>query len=51
MIQFIIDNKAVLLGALLGISEVMALIPAVKSNGIFDLILNLLKKSAVKEPV
>lgn len=49
MIQFIVDNKAVLLGALLGISEALALIPSVKSNGIFDLVLNLIKKASGKE--
>ena len=36
--QFIIENKAVILGALFAISEVLALIPSIKSSGIFDLI-------------
>ena len=36
--QFIIDNKAVLLGALLAVSEALALIPGIKANGIFDAI-------------
>lgn len=38
MIAFIIANKAVILGALLGVSEVLALIPSVKASGVFDFI-------------
>lgn len=38
---------AVALGSLLSLSEVLSLIPAVKSNGIFQLIVNTLK--SVKE--
>lgn len=41
--EFIIANGAIILGALLAISEVLALIPSIKSNGLFDLIVNLLK--------
>lgn len=33
----------VLLGALLAVSEALSLIPAVKSNGIFQLVYNILK--------
>lgn len=44
MIQFLIDNKVVLLGALLAISEALALIPAIKSNSIVQLIISSIKK-------
>ncbi len=45
MLQFIQDNSAVLLGAALAISEVLALIPSVKSNSLFQLLTSWLKKS------
>ena len=41
--QFIIDNYGVILGALLAISEVLALIPSVKANGLFDMIVKFLQ--------
>jgi hypothetical protein len=44
MIQFIADNKAALLGAALAISEVLALIPSVKANSMFQLIFGWLSK-------
>lgn len=34
---------SIILGAALAISEVLSLIPAVKSNGIFQLVVNVLK--------
>ncbi len=37
-LAFLQAHSAVLLGALLAISEVLALIPSVRSNGIFDAI-------------
>ncbi len=42
--QFIIDHKAVILGALLAMSEALALIPAVKANSIFEMIVGFLQK-------
>lgn len=36
--QFIIENKAVILGVLLAISEGLALVPSFKSSGVFDFI-------------
>ncbi len=45
---FIVEHKAELLAALLGISEVMALIPSIKSSGIFDFIYRGLKSLAGK---
>lgn len=47
--QFVIDNSAVLLGAALAVSEALSLIPAVKSNGIFQLIVNVIKSIAGKK--
>ena len=41
--QFVIENKSVILAAFLAISEVLALIPSIKANGIFDGIVKLLK--------
>ena len=41
--QFIVENKAVILGALFAISEVLALFPNVKSNSIFQLVVNTIK--------
>jgi len=44
MLEIIIENKVIILGALLGISECLALIPGLKSNGILDGAIKLLKK-------
>lgn len=41
--QFIIENKVIILGALFAISEVLALVPSFKSSGIFDFIYRTLK--------
>ena len=48
MVEFILANKAVILGALFGISEVLALIPNVKSSGVFDFIYRSLKSAVGK---
>jgi hypothetical protein len=45
---FIVANKVVLLGAALALSEALALIPSVKSNSIFQLVVSALKKLAGK---
>ncbi|MEW6006161.1 MAG: hypothetical protein AB1695_12690 [Stygiobacter sp.] len=42
------EQWLVIVTALLAVSEALSLIPAVKSNGIFQLIVNLLKKLAGK---
>jgi hypothetical protein len=42
--DFLIANKVVILACLFAVSEVLALIPNVKSNSIFTLIYNGLKK-------
>lgn len=48
--QFIVENKALILGALFAISEVLALIPSIKSSGVFDLIYRTLKSFVSPEP-
>ena len=40
---FIIENKALILGALFAISEVLAVVPSIKSNSVFGIIYNALK--------
>jgi hypothetical protein len=42
--EVIVANKVVVLGFLFALSEVLALIPAVKSNSVFQLVVNVLKK-------
>lgn len=46
--SFIIENKDVILVALLAISEVIGLIPSVKSNSIFEIIVTTLQKLVPK---
>jgi hypothetical protein len=41
--DFIAANKVVLLGAALAVSEALALVPGLKSNSIFQLVVNGLK--------
>lgn len=45
MIQFFIDNKEIIIGALLAVSEVLALIPSLKANGILQGIISFLQKN------
>lgn len=49
MIEFIIANGAIILAALLALSEVLAQIPSIKANSIFELIVGLLKKISGKQ--
>jgi hypothetical protein len=37
------STLSIILGALLGVSEALALIPSIQSNSIFELIMNTLK--------
>ena len=48
MIQFIVANQVVFLGLALAVSETLALIPQVKSNGIFDFFFKLIKSMSDK---
>jgi len=43
-----LESATIILAALLAISEALSLIPQVKSNGVFQLIHNLLKSLAGK---
>ena len=45
MIEFIIAHSEVILVALLALSELLALVPVVKANSVFQLIVNGLKKA------
>jgi spore maturation protein SpmB len=47
--EFIIANKVVILGALLALSEVLALVPSFKSSGILDWVIKTCKKLLGKE--
>lgn len=42
-IDFILANKVIILAALLAISELLALIPGVKANSVFQAIVNGIK--------
>ncbi len=42
------ENAIVIVAALLAISEVLALIPSIKANSIFQMIVNILKSIAKK---
>lgn len=46
--QFIVEHQSVILFALLSFSELLALIPSVKANSIFQLVYNGLKSIAAK---
>jgi len=46
--EIILENKLVILSFLFALSEVLAIIPEIKSNSIFQLIYNSLKKVAGK---
>jgi len=49
LLTFVQDNSVVILGALLAASEVLALVPSIKSNGIFQLVVNMLKTLSGKQ--
>ncbi len=44
VMEVIIANKEIILGVLWAVSEALALIPQVKANSIFQLVVNLLSK-------
>lgn len=45
------SNLEIILAALLAVSEALSLIPGLKSNGIFDSIVNILKQIGGKSAV
>ena len=48
MLDFLSGNMELILGVLLGVSELLSMIPGVKANGIFQALYNGLKKLAGK---
>lgn len=48
---FLTENYMMILGALLAISEVLALIPSIKSNSVFTLVVNVLKTFGGKKDI
>jgi hypothetical protein len=46
--EFIIAHKVEILAALLAVSELLAVVPSVKANSIFQLSVSLIKKIAGK---
>jgi len=48
MLEVIVANKVIILGFLLALSEVLALIPSIKANSVFQIIVNGIKKVAGK---
>jgi hypothetical protein len=46
--ELIITNKAVVFGFLFALSEVLALIPSLKANSVFETVVGLVKKLAGK---
>lgn len=44
--QWLIDNKLMVISVLLGLSETLALIPGIKANSVFQLTVNGLKSLA-----
>ena len=49
IVDFLLANKAVILGVLFALSEALALIPSVKANSVFQLVFGLVKKALGKE--
>ena len=47
--EWIIENYMVIVAILLAVSELLALIPAVKSNGIFDMVVKFLQGLSEKK--
>lgn len=44
MLEVIVANKVIIVSALLAISELLALVPGIQSNSIFQLVVGALKK-------
>lgn len=49
LVEFFNNNGAMVFGILFAISEALSFIPAVKSNGIFQMIYNFLKEKVGKK--
>jgi hypothetical protein len=48
---YFVAHQAVIVGFLFALSEVLALIPGVKSNSVFELFVSLVKKLAPKKEI
>lgn len=48
--QTLVENYGVIAAALLAVSEALALIPSVKANSLFQVLVSLVKKLAPKKP-
>lgn len=48
-ITFVVENKAVIIGALFAVSELLSLVPSVKANGIFQAVYNFLSRQRKAE--
>jgi hypothetical protein len=48
MLEVIVANKVIILGFLLALSEVLALIPSIKANSVFQIVVNGIKKVSGK---
>ena len=46
VLAWLVENKVVILSVLLALSEALSLIPAVKANGVAQLIMGLIAKAA-----
>lgn len=50
MLSFFFEHQVAILGFLFALSEVLALIPSIKANSVFQLFVNLLKSIGPKKP-
>lgn len=50
ILAFLLANKATILVALLAVSEVLALIPTVKANSVFEIVVGVLQKFVPAKP-
>jgi hypothetical protein len=48
VIAFFVLNKVVIIGFLFATSEVLALIPSIESNSVFEVVVKFIKKAAGK---
>jgi hypothetical protein len=50
IINWVVQNKAIVLGLLLALSEALALVPSIQANSVFQLVVGLIKKAAPQAP-
>lgn len=49
LVELVSSHSALILGVLFSVSELLSLIPAVKSNGIFQMVFSFLQKKKVEQ--